>query len=99
MEVIRLANAPCSWGDMGIKGLEGESIGYRQMLKELVETGYIGTNLGDWGYMPPAPATLRAEISRRHLTMVSGYVPVALKNPEAHAQGEAHALKAEYRVE
>lgn len=55
MDAIRVANAPCSWGDLGIEGLEGESIGYQQMLDELVETGYIGTDLGDWGYMPTDP--------------------------------------------
>lgn len=38
-------------------------------------------------------STLRSEVSRRHLTLVSGYVQVALKNPEAHAQDEAQALK------
>lgn len=55
MGAIRVANALCSWGDLGIEGLEGESIGYQQMLDELVETGYIGTDLGDWGYMPTDP--------------------------------------------
>ncbi|MES1025576.1 TIM barrel protein [Gloeocapsa sp. BRSZ] len=93
MQRIRVANAPCSWGDLGVQGLEGESIGYQQMLDELVETGYIGTDLGDWGYMPTDPEKLRTELERRNLTIVSGYVPVALKNPESHRQAEAQALK------
>ena len=58
MGAIRLANAPCSWGDQGVIGLEGEKLGYWQMLDELVETGYIGTDLDDWGYMPTGPTTL-----------------------------------------
>lgn len=93
MQGIRVANAPCSWGDLGVQGLEGESIGYQQMLDELVETGYVGTDLGDWGYMPTSPDQLRTELERRNLTMVSGYVPVALKNPELHRQAETQALK------
>lgn len=92
MEGIRVANAPCSWGDLGVPGLEGESVGYQQMLDELVETGYVGTDLGDWGYMPTVPNQLSAEIAHRHLTMVSGYVPMSFKNPD-HTQAEAQALK------
>ena len=30
------------------------------MLDELAETGYEGTELGDWGYMPIDPAALHA---------------------------------------
>lgn len=93
MQGIRVANAPCSWGDLGVQGLEGESIGYQQMLDELVETGYIGTDLGDWGYMPTEPEQLKAQLERRNLTMVSGYVPVAIKDPESHAAAEVQALK------
>ena len=93
MTNIRIANAPCSWGSLEFEGLEGESIAYGQMLDELRDTGYVGTELGDWGYMPTEPALLKEELRRRHLSMVGAFVPVALKNPDAHAQGEAHALK------
>jgi len=73
--------------------MDGEEIGYQQMLDELVATGYTGTELGDWGYMPTDPAALRDELEQRSLTMVGAFVPVALRNPQAHADGEAHALK------
>ena len=90
---IRVANAPCSWGTLEFEGLGGEQVGYRQMLDELAETGYTGTELGDWGYMPTDPDTLRAELTARRLTMLGAFVPVALKDPEAHQPGRAHALK------
>ncbi len=93
MTDIPIANAPCSWGALEFEGLKGEEIAYGQMLDELRETGYVGTELGDWGYMPTEPTALREELERRHLTMVGAFVPVALKYPEAHASGEAHALK------
>ena len=90
---IHIANAPCSWGTLEFEGLEGEQVGYRQMLDELVETGYTGTELGDWGYMPTDPAALRTELAARRLTMLGAFVPVAFSNPAAHASGLAHALR------
>ncbi len=96
MTEIHIANAPCSWGALEFEGLEGqggEGIGYEQMLDELCETGYMGTELGDWGYMPSEPIALRAELEKRNLAMVGAFVPVALKYPELHAEGESEALK------
>ena len=93
MATICIANAPCSWGTLEFEGLGGEQVGYRQMLDELAETGYTGTELGDWGYMPTDPDALRAELAARHLTMLGAFVLVALKDPDAHGPGRAHALK------
>lgn len=63
------------------------------MLDELVDTGYTGTELGDWAYMPTDPAALRRELERRRLTMLGAYVPVAFADADAHEAGEAHAVK------
>ena len=87
MAHIYLANAPCSWGTLEFNGLGGEQIGYRQMLDELAETGYTGTELGDWGYMPTDPDALRAELAARRLSMQGAFVPVALKDAAAHEDG------------
>ena len=78
----RLANAPCSWGVIG--GLESPTPGLR-MLDELVQAGYHGTELGDLGYLPTDPDTLRTELARRHLTMLGGFVAVPLAHPDAVA--------------
>ena len=90
---IQVGNAPCSWGTLEFEGLEGERIGYQRMLDELAETGYTGTELGDWGFMPTDPAALRMELEQRGLTMLGAFVPVALKDPSAHADGEARAVE------
>lgn len=90
---MQVANAPCSWGTLEFEGLAGERIGYQQMLDELVETGYTGTELGDWGFMPTDPVHVRAELEQRGLTMVGAFVPVALKDAGAHADGEAAAVR------
>lgn len=42
--MIRVANPPCSWGV--IENLTGETAGYRRVLDEMAETGYVGTELG-----------------------------------------------------
>ena len=76
--VLRVGNAPCSWGTLEFGETKGEQIGYARMLDELAATGYTGTELGDWGYMPTDPALLRAELDRRRLVMLGAFVPVAL---------------------
>lgn len=93
MGSIPIANAPCSWGALEFEGLADGRIGYERMLDELRAAGYVGTELGDWGFMPTDPPTLRAELARRHLAMVGAFVPVALKDTAAHEPGEAHALR------
>jgi len=89
---IRVANAPCSWGALEFEGM-GDGIAYEQMLDELRDTGYVGTELGDWGYMPTDPVALKEELERRKLAMVGAFVPVALRYQDKHASGEADALK------
>jgi inosose dehydratase len=93
VSTIQIANAPCSWGALEFEGMQGEQIGYGQMLDELRATGYTGTELGDWGFMPTDPAALAGELQRRGLAMVGAFVPVALKHPAAHAPGALEAVK------
>jgi inosose dehydratase len=90
--MIRIANAPCSWGVLEFD-LEGEAAGYVQVLDEMVETGYQGTELGDWGFMPTDPNKLAQELHSRGLTLLGAFVPVALKDPRAHAAGEEAAVR------
>ena len=63
------------------------------MLDELVETGYVGTELGDWGFMPTDPPALSYALTKRKLTMVGAFVPVALKYAERHDAGVEEALR------
>jgi inosose dehydratase len=93
MAKLLVGNAPCSWGTLEFEQAKGEQIGYSRMLDELAETGYTGTELGDWGYMPTEPAVLRGELERRGLVMLGAFVPVALKNQAAHDGGIATAVR------
>ncbi|MEO8962158.1 MAG: TIM barrel protein [Ginsengibacter sp.] len=89
---IKIANAPCSWGALEFD-LEGKSAGYEQVLEEIAETGYIGTELGDWGFMPTDPTELHDEIAKRNLALPGAFVPVALSIESAHEEGVEKALK------
>ena len=84
--MIKIANAPCSWGALEFE-LEGKAPDYVQVLNEIVETGYEGTELGDWGFMPTDPQKLSKEIHGRNLKLLGAFVPVALKKPECHQPG------------
>ncbi len=90
---ILVGNAPCSWGSLEFEGLAAEPIGFARMLDELGGTGYTGTELGDWGYMPTDPDLLAIALVDRGLTLTGAFVPVALADPAAHADGEAVAVR------
>src|SRR5262249_7457680 len=87
MSKLLVGNAPCSWGTLEFEGCKGEQIGFSRMLDELAETGYTGTELGDWGYMPTDAAALKPELARCGLVMLGAFVPVALKDRKTHAAG------------
>lgn len=92
--MIRIANAPCSWGALEFD-LEQKSdpIGFEQVLNEIRETGYAGTELGDWGFMPTHPNQLQSEIRSRELELLGAFVPVALADPSRHQAGIQTALR------
>ncbi|MEW6159633.1 MAG: TIM barrel protein [Verrucomicrobiota bacterium] len=89
---IRVANAPCSWGVLEFD-LPGEALGYAQVLDEMCDTGFTGTELGDWGFMPAEPKRLREELSLRGLELLGAFVPVAFAQASAHAPGEERAIR------
>lgn len=90
--MIKIANAPCSWGVLEFD-LAGEAAGYAQVLDEIAETGYRGTELGDWGFMPTDPRQLAAEIHSRGLTLLGAFIPVRLKDAACHAAGVEAAVR------
>ena len=90
--MIKIANAPCSWGVLEFE-LEGKAPDYIQVLNEIKETGYEGTELGDWGFMPTDPVKLKSELDKRSLIMLGAFVPVLLKDKTQHADGINIAVK------
>ena len=89
---IKVGNAPVSWGVMEVAGW-GEQIPYRQVLDEIAEAGYTGTELGPYGYLPTEPNELMPELSARGLQLVASFVPVPLAHAERHESGYQEAMK------
>ncbi len=90
--MIKIANAPCSWGALEFD-LQGKAATYEIVLDEMQKSGYAGTELGDWGFMPTDPVQLKDELQKRSLTLLGAFVPVALKDSSTHQQGVEAALK------
>ena len=88
---LNVGNAPCSWGV--IENVEGSRGGYAQVIDEMHETGYSGTELGDWGFMPTDPETLRSELDERSLKLLGSWVSVKLHDAAEHDASEADAVR------
>lgn len=89
--MFRVANAPCSWGV--IEGIEGERSGYVQVINEMQQTGYSGTELGDWGFMPTDPAFLTQELDSRQLRLLASWVSVFLHDADRHQESAEDAVR------
>ena len=89
---MQIANAPCSWGALEFDWA-GPAPSFARVLDEMTQTGYAGTELGDWGFLPTEPAALGAELAQRKLALLGAFVPVQLTNESAHEAGVEAALR------
>ena len=90
--MIQVANAPCSWGVLEFD-LEGEVAGCDQVLDEMQASGYAGTELGDWGFMPTDPEALADTLAKRSLQLLGGFVPVRWLDAGKAREGRDMAVK------
>ncbi len=88
---MKVANAPCSWGI--IENIEGKGSTYDQVLDEMQATGYIGTELGDWGFMPTDPSQLTLELKNRELQLLASWVSVYLHDQTKHQSSLENCLR------
>jgi inosose dehydratase len=89
--MIKVANAPCSWGVLEFES-KTASPEYRQVLDEIAQSGYVGTELGDWGFMPTVPEVLRVELQERGLAMLGAFVTTRLTDPTSIDVSAARAV-------
>jgi inosose dehydratase len=89
---MQIANAPCSWGVLEFESTAAAPSA-AQVLDEIAATGYVGTELGDWGFMPTDPRRLAVELDARRLALVGAFVDIALSDPAARDAGEATAVR------
>jgi inosose dehydratase len=90
--VIKVANAPCSWGVLEFEAPATHAPA-TQVLDEMSAAGYAGTELGDWGFLPTTPSALAGEVDRRHLELVGAFVPIAFAREEAIGEGIERAIR------
>lgn len=62
-----IGNAPCSWG---INYPTGNAYSWQEYLDEVAASGYRGTELGPFGFLPKDKAVLGPELDRRGLTLI-----------------------------
>jgi inosose dehydratase len=90
--MIKIANAPCSWGALEFD-MDGTAPEHMQVLSEMKETGYEGTELGDWGFMPTDPVILNKTLQDFGLNLLGAFVPAALSDPNEHTKAREVALR------
>jgi len=83
-ERFLFACAPDSWGVLDYPGPSWEQ-SYEQMLDEMVEAGYTGTELGPYGFFPMDPKVLQPQLEKRKLKLLASFVPVKMTDPAAGA--------------
>jgi inosose dehydratase len=70
----------------------GEQVSYGKVLDEITEAGYVGTELGPYGYLPTEPNKLKSELSARGLELVASFVPIPLAHPDRHEAAFKEAM-------
>jgi inosose dehydratase len=73
--------------------LQEKTATYERVLDEIKESGYAGTELGDWGFMPTDAKKLRAEMNKRSFSLLGAFVPVDLCDQSAHEPGAEIAVR------
>jgi inosose dehydratase len=79
---MRVAAAPISWGVCEVPGW-GLMLPPERVLAEMAALGFKATELGPVGYLPLEASALRAELERHGLSLVGGFVPLVLHEPNA----------------
>jgi inosose dehydratase len=62
-----IGNAPCSWG---INYPTGNDYTWQEYLDQVATSGYRGTELGPFGFLPKDKAVLGPELEKRGLTLI-----------------------------
>ena len=86
----RIGNAPVSWA---VYEAHLPNPPVAAVLDAIAASGYEGTELGPYGYLPTTKEALARELDARQLTLGSSFVPVALEDPAARDAVIAHSLK------
>ena len=86
----RVATAPISWGVCEVPGW-GYQLPVDRVLAEMAAAGFTRTELGALGYLPTEPARLSATLDSHGLSLLGGFVPLVLHDPDRAAETRAAA--------
>ena len=78
---VKIASAPVSWGVIMKDTTDVPP--WEQVLREISEAGYSGTELGPFGFLPQDKAALRERLDELALDLLAAYVQINLVNPMA----------------
>ena len=78
----RVAAAPISWGVCEVPGW-GLQLPVDRVLSEMSSLGIRATELGAIGWLPTDSAQIRAVLDSYDLSLLGGFVPLALHDPAA----------------
>ncbi len=92
---IRIATAPVSWGVI-MKDTPNVPP-WDEVLREISQAGYSGTELGPYGYLPQDSVLLRERLDELGLSLLAAYVQINLMDP-AQKQDEYDETMATTRL-
>lgn len=78
---VHIATAPVSWGVI-MKDTPNVPP-WKQVLTEIAQAGYTGTELGPYGFLPQDKTLLQATLDDLGLTLLSAFVQINLVDPDA----------------
>lgn len=81
----RVAAAPISWGVCEVPGW-GEMLPASRVLREMRSLGLTATELGAPGFLPADAANLTTTLQAHGMTLVGGFVPLVLHDPERRSE-------------
>jgi inosose dehydratase len=90
--IDRLVGAPISWGVCEVPGW-GRMLPPDRVFAEMAHLGLTATELGPIGYLPFEPQAIRDGLDRHGLTLVGGFVPLVLHEPELDADAAERAAR------
>jgi inosose dehydratase len=90
MSLIKVGNAPVSWG---VYEADRPNPPFGRILDEIARAGYEGTELGPYGYLPTEAGALARELKARGLGLGSSFVALPLEDASRRAASVEHALR------
>jgi inosose dehydratase len=89
---MKIGNAPCSWGILEFDSAQ-PFFTFEQVLDEMAESGYSGTELGPWGFLPIDPARLKEVLEQRNLELPAAFIPLPFSESSLPIAAENETIK------